>query len=158
EMTDMQLTLPNDLEIEMRREFAASAQVIFDMWTKPEHVRRWYGVRGTTVTVCDIDLRVGGAWRWVVERGTMVAGFSGVFVEIDAPRRLQRTEMFEQMPGKGSVVTLTFEEQDGRTTLAVNMRFETKQDRDMTLKTGMEHGVRECFANIDAIVAGLVSA
>jgi uncharacterized protein YndB with AHSA1/START domain len=150
------LTLPSDREIEMRRVFNAPADILFDVWTKPEHVRKWYGVRSTTVTVCEIDLRVGGAWRWVVTKpnGPEIA-FSGVFREIDRPRRLQKTELFEGMPGPGAIVTLTFDEKDGRTTLISNMLFETKADRDACLRSGMELGVRECYQKIDDLVAAL---
>jgi uncharacterized protein YndB with AHSA1/START domain len=150
------LTTPSDLEIEMQRAFRAPVQTLFDVWTKPEHVRKWYGVRSTTVTVCDIDLRVGGAWRWVVTKpdGTEVA-FSGVFLEIDAPRRFQRTEIFEAMPGSGSVVTVSFDEKDGQTVLTMNMRFESKTDRDFCLKSGMEKGVYECYTNIDKLIEAM---
>ena len=150
------LTVPSDLEIVMTRVFNAPAQILFDMWTKPEHVRKWYAVRSTTMTVCDIDLRVGGAWRWVVTKPQgMEIAFSGVFLEIDPPHRLQRTEMFEAMPGAGSVVTLTFNEEDGQTTFVMHMLFEKKEHRDICLKSGMELGVKECFQKIDELLAAL---
>ncbi len=152
---ELNLTLPSDREISMTRVFNAPARVLFDVWTKPEHVRKWYGVRQTTVTVCDIDLRVGGAWRWVVTRNGMDIAFSGVFHEIDPPRRLQRTEVFEAMPGAESIVTLTFDEKAGQTTLTLNMLFQSKQDRDVALKSGMELGIKECFQKIDDLVATL---
>jgi len=147
------ITLPSDLELVMTRVFRAPAQVVFDMWTMPEHVRKWYGVRSTTVTVCDIDLRVGGAWRWVVSRPGMDVAFSGIFREIAPPHRLQRTEIFEGMPGPGCLVTLTFDEKDGQTTLTMSMLFQSKADRDMCLKSGMDKGVIECFENIDRLIA-----
>jgi uncharacterized protein YndB with AHSA1/START domain len=150
------LTLPSDRELVMTRAFNAPAPILFDMWTKPEHVRKWYGVRSTTVTVCDIDLRIGGAWRWVVTtpQGMEIA-FSGVFREIDPPRRLQRTEIFEAMPGPGAIVTLTFDENDGQTTFTMHMLFENKQHRDICLRSGMDVGVRECFQKIDELIAAL---
>lgn len=154
--SESMITLPSDRELVMTRAFKAPAHILFDMWTKPEHVRKWYAVRSTTMTVCDIDLRVGGAWRWVVTKpnGFEVA-FSGVFQEIDPPHRLQRTEFFEAMPGAGSIVTLIFDEKDGETTLTVNMLFEKKEDRDICLKSGMELGVKECFENIDKLIAAM---
>src|SRR5258708_18052803 len=149
------VALQSDREIVMQRVFNAPARTLFDVWTKPEHVRKWYGVRSTTVTVCDIDLRVGGAWRWVVTKPQgMEIAFSGVFREIDPPRRLQKTERFEAMPGE-SVVTLSFDERDGQTTLTINMLFENKAQRDICLQSGMELGVKECFQNIDALLATL---
>jgi uncharacterized protein YndB with AHSA1/START domain len=152
---EMTLTLPSDREIVMTREFKAPARTLFEVWTKPEHVRKWYAVRGTTMTVCEIDLRVGGAWRWVIARPGLEVAFSGVFREIDPPRRLQRTEVFEAMPGAESLVTCTFDEKDGQTTLTMNMLFKSKQDRDVCLRSGMELGVKECFQRIDELVATL---
>lgn len=150
------LALPSDLEIVMTRVFNAPARAVFEVWTKPEHVKKWYGVRSTTVTVCDIDLRVGGAWRWVVAKpnGPEIA-FSGVFREIDPPRRLQRTELFEAMPDAESIVTLSFDEKDGQTVLTSHMLFQSKQHRDICLKSGMELGVKECYENIDRLLATL---
>jgi uncharacterized protein YndB with AHSA1/START domain len=152
----MTLTLPSDREIVMTRAFSAPARTLFEVWTKPEHVRKWYAVRSTTMTVCEIDLRVGGAWRWVLlhPKGGEIA-FSGVFSEIDPPHRLQRTEVFEAMPGAESLVTQTFDEKDGQTTITINMLFKSKQDRDICLKSGMELGVKECFQKIDELVATL---
>lgn len=156
EQRELSITLPSDCELAMTRVFKAPARTLFEVWTKPEHVRKWYGVRSTTVTVCEIDLRVGGAWRWVVAKPDgMEIAFSGKFLEIDPPRRLQRTEVFEAMPGAGSVVTLTFDEKDGQTTLTTHMLFQNKQHRDMCLKSGMELGVKECYENIDRIVAAM---
>ena len=138
----------------IERVFNAPRTLVYDMWTKPEHVRKWYGVRSTTVTVCDIDLRVGGAWRWVVMTPNgMDVAFSGVFLELDPPHRFQKTEFFEAMPGSGSVVTFTFDEKDGQTTLTMHMQFDTKEDRDVCLHSGMEHGVKEIYRNIDALLA-----
>jgi uncharacterized protein YndB with AHSA1/START domain len=153
---ESRLTLPSDREIVMRRVFNAPARTLFDVWTKPEHVKKWYGVRSTTVTVCEIDLRVGGAWRWVVTKPQgMEIAFSGVFREIDPPRRLQRTEVFEGMAGAESVVTLTFDESNGQTTLTVNMLFPSKEARDGCLRSGMEMGVTECFQKIDELLTTL---
>lgn len=112
------------------RAYSTRRRILFDVWTKPEHVRKWYCVRSTAVTVCDIDLRVGGAWRWVVTKPKgMEVAFSGVFLEIDPPRRLQRTERFEAMPGAESVVTLTFDEKDGQTTLTLECEGVLPEDR-----------------------------
>ncbi len=150
------LTLPSDRELVLTRMFNAPARTVFDMWTKPEHVRKWYGVRSTTVTACDIDLRVGGAWRWVVTRPpALEVAFSGIFREIDPPRRLQRTERFEAMPGAESLVTMTFDEKDGQTTFTLHTLFDSKQARDGCLQSGMELGIRECFQKIDELLAAL---
>jgi len=150
------LTLPSDREIVMQRLFKTSAQTLFDVWTNPQHVRQWYAVRGTTMTVCDIDLCVGGKWRWVITRPpSLEVAFSGVFREIESPHRLQRTEVFEMMPGSESIVTFTFDETGDQTTFTMHMLFDNKQSRDICLKSGMEFGVKECFEKIDALVATL---
>ncbi len=149
------LSLPSEREIVMERVFKAPARTLFDVWTKPEHVRKWYGCRGTTVTVCDIDLRVGGSWRWVVARPGLEVAFSGEFTEIDPPRRLQRTERYEGIPGAGCLVTLTFDEKDGETTLTSSMVFPSKAERDACLRSGMEMGVAECYQNIDKLLETL---
>lgn len=150
------LSLPSDREILMQRVFKAPAELLFDVWTKPEHVRQWYGVRSTTVTVCEIDLRVGGAWRWVVVTPAgMEVAFSGVFTVIDRPRRIERTEIYEAMPGPGCRVIIEFDEHDGQTTLSLRMVFEDQAGRDIVLKSGMELGVRECYLNIDKLVERL---
>jgi len=159
EKRELSITLPSDCELEMKRVFNAPAAKLFEVWTKPEHVMKWYGVRSTTMTVCEMDVRVGGAWRWVstMPNGMEIA-FSGKFLALDPPHRLQKTEWFEAVPGAESVVTLTFEEHDGQTTLTAHMRFQNKRQRDICLKSGMELGVKECFENIDAILAGQVAA
>ncbi len=151
---ELTLTPRGDLELVMTRAFKAPASLLYDMWTKPEHVQKWYPVRGTTMTVCEIDLRVGGAWRWVIARPGMEIGFAGVFRELAPPHRLQRTEVYEGMPGPGCLMTLTFDERGSETMLTIDMLFATKADRDMCLKSGMELGVKEGFAKIDVLVGG----
>jgi uncharacterized protein YndB with AHSA1/START domain len=152
------ITLPSDREIVMQRLFDAPAHLLFEVWTRPEHVKKWYGVRSTIVTVCEIDLRVGGKWRWVVTTPQgMEIGFSGVFREIEPPRRLQRTEWYEAIPGAECLVTLSFDEKDGRTNFTTSMLFPDKIQRDMALKSGMELGVDECYRNIDGILAAMTS-
>jgi uncharacterized protein YndB with AHSA1/START domain len=150
------ITMPSDTEIVITREFAAPAALLFETWTKPEHVRNWYGLRSMKTTVCDIDLRVGGAWRWVQEAddGTEVA-FSGVYTEIDPPGRLVYTEGFEAMPGPELVVTLTFDEHDGKTTLVSHSQCPSKEVRDGILESGMEYGVNETYERLDEVLAAL---
>jgi len=152
------LTLLDDFEIVMQRSFEASPETLFDVWTQPKHVRNWYGVRGTTVTICDIDLRVGGAWRWVVTRPpSMEIAFPGVFLEINRPHSFRRTEKFEGYSDNECIVTVSFAEQAGQTMLTMSMRFGSKEERDGCLKSGMELGVEECMNNIAVIVAAMPS-
>ncbi len=151
------LTTPSDTEILVTREFDAPAPIVFDTWTKPEHVKNWYGLRSLKTTVCDVDLRVGGAWRWVQETddGTEV-GFSGVYEEIDRPGRLVFTQGYEQMPGAEIVVTLTFDEHEGKTTLTSHMQCPSQELRDGMLQSGMEWGMNETYERLDELVATLV--
>jgi uncharacterized protein YndB with AHSA1/START domain len=150
------ISTPSDTEIVITRVFDAPAAILFDTWTKPEHVRNWYGLRSMKTTVVDIDLRVGGAWRWVQEAddGTEVA-FSGVYNEIDPPGRLVYTEGFEAMPGPPLVVTLTFDEHDGKTTLTSHSPCPSVEVRDAILQSGMEYGVNETYERLDELLATL---
>jgi uncharacterized protein YndB with AHSA1/START domain len=111
--TTMEVT--SDREIVISRRFRARAPSVFDAWTRPEHVRRWWAPasRGLTVSQCDADLRPGGASRYVLARGAERLAFSGRYLEITRPTRLVYTQVFEPMPGGEVVVTVTFDERDG---------------------------------------------
>src|SRR5687767_4302232 len=94
--------MPSDTEIVITREFNAPRELVFDAWTKPEHIKRWWGLRGSTVSVCEVDLRVGGKWRWVLGSPDDEGGahaFSGQYLEVVRPERLVRTEWYEAIPG-----------------------------------------------------------
>ena len=150
------LTIPSDKDIVMTRTFETTPERLFEVWTKEEHVRTWWAVRGTTMTVCEIDLRVGGTWRWVVARPPkMVAGFSGVYLEIDPPNGFKRTERYEEGPDGECIVDVRFEKQGTQTVQTMKMSFATTADRDACLKSGMELGVEEAMNNIAAILAGM---
>ncbi|MFI1396509.1 SRPBCC family protein [Streptomyces sp. NPDC020681] len=141
------LTTPTDRELVITRVFDAPRSLVFEAWTKPEHVRKWYGLRALTTTVCDIDLRPGGAWRWGQQdaEGQEIV-FSGVYKEIVPPERIVYTEMFEQMPDVEPVLTtLTFEEKDGRTTLTSTSLWPTAEALAGATAMGMEAGVVETY-------------
>jgi uncharacterized protein YndB with AHSA1/START domain len=142
--SNLALTLPSDREIVMTRVFDAPRRLVFEAWTKPEHLTRWWGRRGSTLPVCEMDFRPGGAWRFV-ERGRDGGehAFRGVYREIVPPERLVYTFEFEGMPGHVSIETLTFVEQDGKTTLVNTVLFESVEDRDGMLRSGMEAGAVE---------------
>src|SRR5262245_28848208 len=113
------LSMPSDRELVITRDFNAPRRLVFDAMTKPEYVKRWWGIRKMPMVSCEIDLRVGGAWRYVVrdvDSGTDHA-FSGEYREIVAPERLVSTERYEPIPNSDYVVTATFTERDGKTTL-----------------------------------------
>lgn len=128
---DATMTKSGDRELVIQQVFDAPRALVWEAMTRPEHVREWYGKRSMTTIVVDIDLRPGGAWRCVqtTPSGDEYA-FSGVYREIDPPNRLVFTEGFEMMPDHGYVVTATFDEADGKTTLTSRLEYRSQQDRD----------------------------
>ena len=153
-----QLTTPSDCEIVLTRLFDAPRQLVFDAMTKPEHVRRWWGCLSDkhSVTVCDIDLRPGGAWRFV-HRGPdgEYPAFYGVYREIAAPDRLVYTEIFEPFPDGESVVTQVLTEEHGKTRLTLTALYPSQEVRDMVIKTGMESGAAISYDRLEDVVTAL---
>ena len=150
------LTLPSDRELVITRTFDAPRRLVFEAMTTPEHVRRWYGPRRLTMTVCEIDLRVGGSWRYVVrDPDGNEFGFSGVYREIVPPERLVTTEGFEGMPGHEYIATLTLDEHDGRTTLTNTLLYQSVEDRTGHMQSGMEPGMRETLDRLAELLATL---
>ncbi|MCY1031010.1 SRPBCC family protein [Corallococcus sp. BB11-1] len=141
---NLKVSTPSDLELTMTRIFNAPRRLVFDAHTKPELLKRWLGVhRGWSMAVCEIDLRVGGAYRYVwrgPDRKDM--GVSGIFREITPPERLVNTERFDDAWYTGEALnTLLLTEEGGKTTLTSTMRFESKAARDEVLRSPMEGGV-----------------
>jgi len=150
------ITLPSDLEIVMTREFDAPRRLIFEAFTRPEHLRRWWGPRYLTLTVCEVDLRPGGAWRFVQRTPDgQEFGFRGVYQEIVPPVRLAYTFIFEPMPEHDAVVTVVLEERNGKTTLTETTRHKTRDGRDGHLNSGMEDGSTDSFNRLDELLATL---
>ena len=152
------LTLPTDEQILITREFDAPKHLVFKAWTTPELVKRWWAGRRGTVTVAEIDLRVGGAWRYVlIADGGFEVGFHGEYREIAPNERIVSTEIYEAMPdGDPAVITTTFSEVDGRTTLTLLTEVTTKEVRDMIIESGMEGGVQEGMDIVEEIAKELV--
>lgn len=152
------VTTPSDREIRLTRLFNAPRQLVFDATTKPEHVRRWWGCLSEKhgVSVCEIDLRPGGAWRFVGygPEGDYPA-FYGVYQEISGPDRLVYTELFEPFPDASSIVTQTLTEEDGKTRLTLTALYPTIEVRDMVMKTGMEQGAGLSYDRLEDLVAEL---
>lgn len=150
------LDLPADTDILITREFHAPAALVYEAMTKPEHVRRWWGAGHGEMTVCEIDLRVGGKWRFaqVTPDGTEVA-FSGEYLELDPPGRTVHTESYEAVPSPPSTVTTTYEERDGVTTMRALVRYDSKETRDAVIASGMESGMNSSYDAIDALLAQL---
>jgi uncharacterized protein YndB with AHSA1/START domain len=138
------VTTPSDREIVMTRVFDAPRDLVFEAHTSCEHMSHWWGPRKYEVASCEMDFRPGGAWR-IVHRGPggEEHGFRGEFREIVRPERIVWTFEWEGMPGHVSVDTLTLEEQDGKTTLTATSVFDTVEDRNGMLESGMEAGAAE---------------
>lgn len=148
------VTLPSDTEILITREFDAPAELVFDVWTTPEHVRNWWGWETDPMTVCEVDLRVGGKWHYVsVNEEYGEVDFYGEFKEIDRPRRLVSTEIFAPYPDSPALNVLTLEERDGVTTMQILVQYGTKEGRDATIDSGMERGLQHGLNRIDRILA-----
>ena len=139
------VTTPSDREIEMTRVFDAPRRLVFEAWTKPEHLVHWFGQFGWTLPVCTVDLRVGGSWRFVM-RGTasQEVGMRGVYQEITAYERLVSRESFDDYPDE-SLNTMTFVEKGGKTTLTTRVLYPSKETRDAVIGMGMERGASECY-------------
>jgi uncharacterized protein YndB with AHSA1/START domain len=153
----LQITTPSDREIAMTRTFDAPRTMVFDAWTKPELLTRWLGVRGGwSLAVCEVDLKVGGKYRYVWRKaGQDDMGMGGVFREIVKPERLVATERFDKPWYEGEAVdTTVFGERGGKTTVTTTVRYDTKAIRDAVMKSGMTRGIAESYDQLDAILAG----
>jgi uncharacterized protein YndB with AHSA1/START domain len=141
----LKVTTPTDREIVLTRVFDAPRRLVFDAFTKPELLKRWFGPRGWSLVVCDVDLRVGGGFRFVL-RGPdgRDMGMRGVYREIAAPERSVHMESFDDYPGE-SQVTAVLVEQGGRTTLTATVLYPSKEIRDAVINSGMEHGAAESY-------------
>jgi uncharacterized protein YndB with AHSA1/START domain len=161
-MTDtgtLQITTPSEREIVMSRVFDAPRSLVFDAWTKPELLKRWLGVRGGwSMVICEVDLRVGGAYRFVW-RGPDGAemGMGGVYREIVAPERLVATESFDDhwYPGE-AVDTTVLVEEGGKTTATTTVLYESEEIRDAVLESGMARGVAESYDMLAEYLASIV--
>lgn len=149
------VTLPSEREILITRRFDAPAALVFEAYTTPELVKRWWGFDSSEWLVCDIDLRPGGAWRYVTrEEGGVEVGFHGEYREIEAPHRIVTTEVYEGFPDAAALDTVTFEERDGVTTMTINVLHTTQEHRDGHIASGMEDGLQVSMDRLEDVVAG----
>ena len=138
------ITLPNDEQILITREFDAPAHLVYRAYTTPELVRRWWSGRRGEMKVVEIDLRVGGTWRYVMEaEGGFEVAFHGEYRELVPGERIVTTEVYEAMPDGEALDTVTFAESGGRTVLSILMDLGSKEGRDLVLESGMEVGMQE---------------
>ena len=154
------VTTPSDREIRMTRLFNAPRPLVFEAMTKAEHVTQWWGRLGDgySVPVCDIDLRVGGRWRFVNRHPQGEAAFHGEYREIAPPSRLVFTEVFEDFPDVVSVVTTEFVEEGGQTRLIATVQYPSRDVRDMVISSGMSKGAGISYDRLDDLVAHLQRA
>lgn len=151
-----QITTPSDLEFVMTRTFNAPRVLVWDAWTKPEHVAKWWGCSESKITVCEIDLRVDGAWRYVLQTTDgSEFGFYGVYCEITPHEKLVHTSLYEPMPQYPTLVTVVFEERDGKTLMTETTRHNSTQARDGHLQSGLEGGAQQSLNRLEEYVASL---
>jgi uncharacterized protein YndB with AHSA1/START domain len=153
------VTLPADRQILITREFDAPKRLVFEAFTTPELVRRWWTAKRGEATVCEVDLRVGGAWRYVmVLPDGFEVGFHGEYREIVPNERIVYTEVYEGIPdgdANPAVNTLTLTEADGRTTLTLLVEHTTKEHRDAHIDSGMEAGMQDAFDLLEQVAISL---
>jgi uncharacterized protein YndB with AHSA1/START domain len=149
---EVTVTLPSEREISFTRIFERPRDILFDAWTKPEHLRQWWGCDGSSLTMCEIDLRVGGAWHFVMR---MSDGgdhpFKGIYHEIVPNERLVYSECYD-IPQIGSpewLTTVTFEDVEGGTRLTHTILHRTREARDGHLQAGMEAGAIQALRHLD---------
>jgi uncharacterized protein YndB with AHSA1/START domain len=150
------VTLPTDEQILITREFDAPKHLVYKAWTTPELVRRWWHANRGEMTTCEIDLRVGGTWRYVmIAEGGLEVGFHGEYREIVPNERLVSTEVFEGFPEGEALDTLTLTEADGRTTLAILVEHSSKEHRDTHIESGMEEGMQDAMDLLERVAVSL---
>ena len=163
-MNQTTLELKGDREIVIARTFNGPARIVFDAWTKPELVARWWAPTslGVPIARCDADVRVGGGYRYVLRaRGGQEFAFSGKYAEVTPHSRLVYTQIFEpdasgaNPEDAGIIVTVTFDERDDKTHLVSHSLCPSKDVRDAIIASGMEHGMRETMDLLDELVASL---
>ncbi|MCX6591946.1 MAG: SRPBCC family protein [Acidobacteria bacterium] len=155
-----QVTTPSERTIEIRRDFHAPRQLVFDAFTKPELVRCWLlGPEGWTMPVCDIDLKVGGSYRYVWRKeGVKDMGMGGVFREVVMPEKLVATEQFDEAwyPGE-ALDTTVFVESGEVTKITITVLYESMEARDTARRSGMEYGMKAGYDKLESLLASLAA-
>jgi uncharacterized protein YndB with AHSA1/START domain len=153
----LQITVPLDVPvIEFQRIVAATPALVFDLWTNPDHLRNWWGPKDYDLVSIDIDLRVGGSYRYVHRAPDGVEyAFHGTYLELDPPGRLVYTTVYEGAPDSEAVDRFTFDEVDGGTLIRCRSEHSSIAVRDMYVEEGMERGLIESHQRLDALIARL---
>jgi uncharacterized protein YndB with AHSA1/START domain len=153
------VTLPTDTQILITREFDAPRHLVYQAWTTPELIKRWWSARRGEATLAEVDLRVGGSWRWVMvtDDGFEVA-FHGEYRELIPNERIVYTEVYEGFPEADAEAlnTLTLTEQDGRTTLTILVQHKSQEHRDAHINSGMEAGLQDALDLLEQVAISLI--
>jgi uncharacterized protein YndB with AHSA1/START domain len=149
------LTLPTDEQILITREFDVPKHLVYETWTTPELIKRWWSAGQGEVTIVESDLRVGGSWRYVIVAGEFEVAFYGEYREIVPNERIVATEIYETVPQGEAVNTLTLTEVDGRTIVTILMQHASKEDRDGHLYSGLEAGIPQAMDVLEQVAASL---
>jgi uncharacterized protein YndB with AHSA1/START domain len=150
------VTLPTDTQILITREFDAPRRLVYRAWTTPELIKRWWSGDRGEVTIAEVDLRVGGGWRYVMTaNGGFEVAFHGEYREIAQDERIVSTEIYEGMPDAEAVDTLTLAEKDGRTILALLVQHASQAHRDAHIDSGMEGGMQEAMDHLEQVAISL---
>ena len=150
------VTLPADTQILITREFNAPRHLVFKAWTTPELIKRWWHANRGEVTSIEVDLRPGGTWRYVMmANGGFEVAFHGEYREIIPDERIASTEIYEGAPAAEAVSTVTFNEENGRTTVTILIQHASQQDRDMHINSGMEDGLQDALTLLEQVATSL---
>jgi uncharacterized protein YndB with AHSA1/START domain len=150
------VTLPTDEQILITREFDAPKHLVYEAWTTPELVKRWWSGSLGETTIAEIDLRVGSVWRYVmVTDGGFEVAFHGEFREIVPNERIVSTEVYEGMPEEEALNTVTFTEAEGRTILTILVQHSSKEARDAHINSGMEIGLQKAMDILEQVAVSL---
>jgi uncharacterized protein YndB with AHSA1/START domain len=151
------VTLPTEKQILIEREFDAPKELVYKAYTTPELIKRWWAGKRGEVTLVEVDLRVGGGWRYVMNAssGDFEVGFHGEYREIVPNERLVSTEVYEGMPDAAALDTLTLTEENGRTKLSILVEHQTQEHRDGHIESGMEGGMQESMDALEEVAKSL---
>lgn len=161
-MKPAEATLPSDTEVLVKRSFDAPANLVWRAYMEPDLLRRWCsGTPGWSMPVCEMDMSVGGKyrWRWRNDENGQEFGFYGEILEIDEQERIVHTQAFDpgdlgfEMGGEPSIVTVTFDEVGGMTNVSTTIKYATKADRDQAVSTGMTDGMEISYQRLDEVLA-----
>ena len=149
------VTLPTDEQILITREFDVSKQLVYEAWTTPELIQRWWSASRGETTILESDLRVGGKWRYVIVAGEFEVALYGEYREIVPNGRIVATEVYETVPQREALTTVTFTDVGGRTILTILMQHTSKEDRDAHMASGLETAIPEAMDLLEQVAASI---